>query len=129
MTKREEEKEEEEEEKEEPRCFESKVGALFKRKEERHRECVRFIFATRFAVEMKNPERRGMRIRRRSGGGFFGFFLISELEVARFLRKRGSQFLFFGGNRATRIGGSIPEESRFTIPFLGESSHLYFELS
>ena len=82
-----------EEEEEEPRCFESKVGALFKRKEERHRECVRFIFATRFAVEMKNPERRGMRIRRRSGGGFFGFF--------SHIRARG---------------GTIPEKARFTIP-------------
>ena len=40
------------------------------------------------------------------------------LEVARFLRNRGSQFQFLG-NRATRIGGSIPEESRFTIPAFG----------
>ena len=37
------------------------------------------------------------------------------LEVALFLRNRGSQCLFWG-NRATRIGGSIPEESWFTIP-------------
>ena len=40
------------------------------------------------------------------------------LEVALFLRNRGSQCLFWG-NRATRIGGSIPEESRFTIPVFG----------
>ena len=33
----------------------------------------------------------------------------SLLEVERFLRNRGSQFLFLW-NRATRIGGSIPEE-------------------
>ena len=46
-----------------------------------------------------------------------------RLEVARFLRNRGSQFLFLG-NRATRIGDSIPEESRFTIPISGESCHL-----
>ena len=47
-----------------------------------------------------------------------------QLEVVRFLRNRGSQFLFLG-NRATRIGGSIIEESWFTIPILGESCHLY----
>ena len=45
--------------------------------------------------------------------------------MTRFLRNRGSQFLFWG-DRATRIEGSIPEESRFTIPFWGESSHLSF---
>ena len=37
------------------------------------------------------------------------------LEVARFLRNRGLQFLLLG-NHATRIRGSIPEESWFTIP-------------
>ena len=47
-----------------------------------------------------------------------------KLEVARFLMNHGSQF-FFLGNPATRIGGSIAEESRFTIPVLGESCHLY----
>ena len=41
------------------------------------------------------------------------------LEVTRFPRNRGSQFLFLG-NRAIGIGGSIREESRFTIPFLGK---------
>ena len=44
--------------------------------------------------------------------------------MARFLRNCGSQFLFLGYH-ATRIGGLIPEESRFTIPILGESYHLY----
>ena len=48
-----------------------------------------------------------------------------DLEVARFLRNRGSQFLFWG-NRATRIGSSIPEKWRFAIPVLGESCHLYY---
>ena len=42
----------------------------------------------------------------------------NRLEVARFLRKRGSQFLFLG-NQATRMGRSISKESRFTIPFSG----------
>ena len=45
--------------------------------------------------------------------------------MARFIRNLGSQFLFLG-NRATRIGGSIPEERRCTIPVLGEVCHLYF---
>ena len=39
-------------------------------------------------------------------------------EGAQFLRNRGSEFLFWE-NRATRIGGSIPEKSRFRIPVLG----------
>ena len=47
----------------------------------------------------------------------------SITEVARFLRNHGSQFLFWG-NHATRIGGSIPEELRLTIPLFGESCHL-----
>ena len=46
-----------------------------------------------------------------------------RVEVEQFLRNHGSQFLFLG-NRATRIGGSIPEESRFTIPIFGELCHL-----
>ena len=46
-----------------------------------------------------------------------------SLEVTQFLRNCGSQFLFLGYH-ATRIGGLIPEESRFTIPILGESYHL-----
>ena len=41
-----------------------------------------------------------------------------RLEVARFLRNRGSQFLFWG-NRATRIGGSIHEESWSQFLFMG----------
>ena len=45
--------------------------------------------------------------------------VMSKLEVTRFLRNRGSQFLFLG-NRATRIGGPIPEESQFL--FLGNRS-------
>ena len=44
----------------------------------------------------------------------------SKLEVTRFLRNRGSQFLFLG-NRATRIEGLIPEESRFTIPIFSQN--------
>ena len=52
----------------------------------------------------------------------------SRLEVARFLRNRGSQFLFWG-NRATRIGGSIPEESQFTIHFLGIVPPLFITCS
>ena len=51
-----------------------------------------------------------------------------ELEVARFLRNHGSQFLYLG-NRATRIGVSIPEKSRFTTPIFGESCQLYSVLS
>ena len=45
-----------------------------------------------------------------------------NVEVARFLRNRGSQFLYLE-NRATRIGGTIPEESRYTIPVFEESCH------
>ena len=46
------------------------------------------------------------------------------IEDARFQRNHGSQFLFLG-NCATRIGGSISEESRLTIPVYGKSYNLY----
>ena len=48
--------------------------------------------------------------------------MMLRLEVTRFLRNPSSQFLFWG-KRATRIGGSIPEESQFTILVLGEACH------
>ena len=58
------------------------------------------------------------------GGEAVSHFLpLFLLEVEWFLRNPGSQFLFWR-NHATRKGGSIPEESWFTIPFLGESCHL-----
>ena len=43
----------------------------------RHRECVRFIFAARFAVEMKNPGRRGIHVDV-AATSFSGFFLTFE---------------------------------------------------
>ena len=52
----------------------------------------------------------------------------TQLEAERFRRNRGSQFLFWE-NRPTRIWGSIPEESQFTIPFFGDSCHLHSDAS